>query len=69
MKTISQIFNFLFGKKYYANIIGTLGSTRYEISCFIFRTKEEANEHRDRLMTNRTYYYVETITFRSHEDY
>ena len=59
----------MFGRKYYANIINLRGTGKCEISCNIFRTKKEAEQHRDSLRDNRSYMYVETITFRSHIGY
>ena len=69
MKIVSEILNYLFGTKYYANIINTIGTDKCEISCFIFRTKEDAHIHRDSLAGNKSFLYVETISFRSHYQY
>ena len=69
-KSLLQIiFAFIFGHKYYANIIHTKGTSIRELSCFIFSTKQQAEEHRLTLETTRSYGYVETVSFRSREDY
>lgn len=66
---IKEIVSFLFGRKYYANIIGTHGVDKQEICSFIFPTKEDAMKHRDDIMTTRTFYFIETISFRSRKYY
>ena len=43
---LESIIAFLFGHKYYANVIYTRGTTRQELSSFIHRSKEEAEQHR-----------------------
>lgn len=60
-----RIANLLFGYKYYANIVCTRGTTRTEICSYIFRSKEEARKHQEGLELNRTFKYIETISFRS----
>lgn len=62
---LQAIVAFIFGHKYYANIVNTRGTDRFEVASFIFLTKEEAIRHRRSLETTRTYQYVETISFRS----
>lgn len=65
-----EIAEFLFGKKYYANIINTRGTTKFELSSFIFQTKEEAMEHKSNLMYgNLSFVYIETVSFRSRKRY
>lgn len=56
---------FLFGRKYYANIIATRGTDKQEICSFIFATKEAADKHRVDVGTTLTFQYIETVTFRS----
>ncbi|WP_305277858.1 hypothetical protein [uncultured Duncaniella sp.] len=63
------IVEFLLGKKYYANIINTRGTFRNEISSFIFCTRQEADKHRQELSASVSYQWIETITFRSRNDY
>ena len=66
---LTKIVEFIFGRKYYANIINTRGTDMYEISCFIFSSKVEADRHRDSLMTNASFMYIETVSFRSRVAY
>lgn len=66
---LNEVIAFILGRKYYANIIHTKGTSKCEISSYIFRTKEEARHHRDALATNMSYKYVETVGFRSRRDY
>lgn len=69
MDLIKRILAHILGNKYYANIINTRGTNRCEISCFIFRTREEAMKHKFSLDANRSFMFVETISFRSHKRY
>lgn len=62
---LQAIVAFIFGHKYYANIVNTRGTDRFEIASFIFLTKEDAIKHRRSLDTTRSYQYVETVSFRS----
>lgn len=64
-----EIIALLFGRKYYANIINTRGTSKCEICSFIFRTKEEAEKHRITLNGTMSYTYLETISFRSRREY
>lgn len=66
---VSAIAEFLFGKKYYANVINTRGTDRCEISSIIFPSLEAANKHKKELSTTYSYQWVETISFRSRKDY
>lgn len=66
---LKEIIAFLFGRKYYANIVGTKGTDKTELCSYIFRTKEEANRHRDSLLTTLSFQYIETISFRSRKEY
>jgi len=36
---LKEIIAFLFGRKYYANIVATKGTTKQEICSYIFATK------------------------------
>lgn len=63
------IVEFLLGKKYYANIINTRGTDRTEISSFIFCTRQEAEKHKQELSTTLSYQWIETISFRSRNEY
>ena len=42
---LKEIIAFLFGRKYYANIVATKGTTKQEICSYIFATKEAAKQH------------------------
>lgn len=66
---LTEIAAFIFGRKYYANIIHTRGTNKCEISSFIFRTKQEAESHRAALNGNLSYQFVETVSFRSRREY
>ena len=66
---LKEIIAFIFGRKYYANIINTRGTTKCEICSFIFTTKEAAEEHRKTIDGTMSFSYMETISFRSRIDY
>jgi hypothetical protein len=69
MDLLNKILAHILGNKYYANIVNTRGTNRCEISCFIFHTKEEAMKHKFSLDANRSFMFVETISFRSRKQY
>lgn len=62
LKAISE---FLFGKKYYANIVNLIGTDHVQIACHIFHTPEAAAEHRRQIDATASYQWIETISFRS----
>ena len=62
---LTEILAFLFGRKYYANIIHTKGVAKQEICSHIFTTREAANRHREQIETTLSFRFVETISFRS----
>lgn len=66
---MKEIIAFLFGRKYYANVVGTKGTGKMEICSYIFRSREEADKHRDMLMETISFRYIETISFRSRKEY
>ena len=66
---IRNIAAFILGNKYYANIVYMNGTSQSLISSFIFRYKDEAERHRIELESNRTYRYIETVSFRSRKEY
>ncbi|MCM1077809.1 MAG: hypothetical protein NC411_10675 [Bacteroides sp.] len=66
---LSAIVEFLLGKKYYANIINSVGTDNCEISSFIFDDRQNADKHRQEINSTRSYQWVETISFRSHSDF
>lgn len=61
----NEILAFLFGRKYYANIITTKGVAKQEICSYIFATREAADNHRREIETTLSFRYIETISFRS----
>ena len=60
-----EIIAFLFGRKYYANIIATKGVAKQEICSYIFATREAADNHRNEIETTMSFRFVETVSFRS----
>ena len=66
---LTEIMAFILGRKYYANIIHTRGTDKCEVSSFIFRSRGEADAHRDALENNLSYKFVETVSFRSRREY
>lgn len=66
---LQAIIAYLFGHKYYVNIINTRGTDKCEASSFIHRTKAEADEHRKQIESTASFLYVETVSFRSHKEY
>lgn len=62
---LKEIIAFLFGRKYYANIIATRGVAKQEICSYIFATSEAAERHRLEIESTLSFSYVETISFRS----
>lgn len=68
-RCINLILNALYGREYYAVIVGERGSDRYDLTSRIHRTPEEAEAHRRRIEMTRAYVYVETVRFRSRRDY
>lgn len=66
---LKEVIAFLFGRKYYANIVATKGTDKMEICSYIFSTKEKADKHRDMLDATLSFRYIETISFRSRHTY
>lgn len=66
---LNELLAFLFGRKYYANIVGTRGTDRTEICSYIFHSRAEADHHRATLDTTRSFLWLETISFRSRREY
>ena len=66
---LQEVIAFIFGRKYYANIIGTKGVNKMELSSFIFRSKEEGEEHKEKLQATSSFFFIETISFRSRREY
>ena len=69
-KILLKIFRLLFGRVYYAVIIGETGSgDRYDIASQIHHTRASADAHRRRIEQTRSFIYIETIRFRSRKRY
>ena len=66
---ITKIIDFLFGKKYYANIINTRGTNVCQITSFIHCTKADAEAHKRTIQAGMSFIHIETISFRSRVDY
>lgn len=66
---IERIVAFIFGNKYYANIVNSVGTNRCEVCNFIFNTKQQAEQHREAIMGTASFQFVETISFRSRKVY
>lgn len=67
---LQRIIAFIFGHKYYANIVQIKGQGgAVELTSFIHPTKADAKRHIGDIMDTLSYYYVETISFRSRETY
>ncbi|MCM1079102.1 MAG: hypothetical protein NC344_05670 [Bacteroidales bacterium] len=66
---LTEIIAFLFGRKYYANIVATRGTAKQELCSYIFPTKQAADNHRQQLDTTLSFRFVETISFRSRNNY
>lgn len=66
---LQEILAFLLGRKYYANIVNRRGVVDKGLCEFIFRTKEQAEQHKNALTFNRSFEYIETISFRSRKEY
>lgn len=62
---LKEIIAFLFGRKYYANIIATKGVAKQEICSYIFATREAAERHRQDVETTLSFRFIETVSFRS----
>ncbi len=69
-KTLHKIHIFLFGRVYYAVIVGEAGSgNRYDITSQIHPTQASAEAHRHRIEATRAFIYIETVKFRSRKNY
>lgn len=66
---LTKIIDFIFGHKYYANIINTRGTDKCDVTSFIHRTKEDAIKHKQEVESGWSYIIVETISFRSRNIY
>ena len=62
---LTEIIAFIFGRKYYANIIATKGVAKQEICSYIFVSRQAAQRHRREIETTLSFQFIETISFRS----
>lgn len=63
------ITEFILGRKYWANVTYTRGVDEAGLSYHIFSSRQQAREHARSLSTNRSYGFVETVSFRSRKQY
>lgn len=66
---LKEIFAFILGRKYYANIVATKGTAETQLCSYIFTSREEARRHRDSIDATLSFQFVETVAFRSRRDY
>ena len=66
---IELIGECLLGKRYYACVVNTRGTSKCEMACYIFDDREAVERYKRGLMDNLSYQWVETITFRSRKEY
>lgn len=66
---IELIGECLLGKRYYACIVNTRGTSKCEMVSYIFDDPGEVERYKQGLLDNRSYQWVETITFRSRKEY
>ncbi len=66
---LKSIIDFLFGHKYYVNIINLRGTNNLEMTSFIHYSREDAERHRDDINATSSFLWIETVSFRSRKDY
>lgn len=66
---LQAIIAFIFGHKYYVNIINTRGTDKCETTSFIHHSREEAEEHKKQIESTSSFLYIETVSFRSRKEY
>lgn len=66
---MKHILSLIFGHTYYAVIIHTRGTEKFEIASEIHRDKQSANEHVKRIAATLSFDAVEIVRFRSRKDY
>lgn len=62
---INEVMAFLFGRKYYANIVATKGIEKMEVCSFIFATRNAAERHRADVESTLSFRYIDTVSFRT----
>ncbi len=66
---LELVLSFLFGRKYWVNIVVTRGTSRYEMCSYIFHSRADAEAHKRNVDNGLTFRVVETISFRSRNVY
>lgn len=66
---LHRLEDWLFGHKYYANIILVKGTQATELTSFIHYTRRAAERHMLAIRDTSSFEYVETVSFRSRHDY
>ena len=66
---LELVLSFLLGRKYWANIVVTRGTSKYEVCSYIFRSKADADNHRHNVDNGLSFRVVETVSFRSRKEY
>lgn len=67
---ICRTWRRVFGRRYYANIVGIRGTASCEVTSRIFRTRGEAEAHRRVIEEDTlTFVFLETVSFRSRKVY
>lgn len=69
MNLINEILDFMFGKRYYANIVNIVGTFKMEICSYIFTSKKQAMQHKREIEGTSSFMYITTISFRSKKIY
>ena len=65
MRVLNAVLDYLFGPKYYANVVNVQGTAKCEICSYVFSSKEQALKHKNELSDSITFKFVDTISFRS----
>lgn len=66
---LQSIIAFIFGHKYYVNIVNTRGTGKCETTSYIHRSKADAEKHRQDIESTHSFLFIETVTFRSRKVY
>ena len=56
-------------KTYYINIVNTKGTNFCQATSHIFKTKQEAEKHKEELIFNASFQFIETIKFKTKRNY
>lgn len=69
ISVIQKLTEMLLGRKYYGVVVGQRGAGLYFLNGTFYRTREEAAAYRRSLDANASYMYIETVSFRSRNDF